>query len=87
MGNSMSKPQQPEGAKKVSKGCIHSQEKERLELAFQKLVKAEMANLAQEKLLLDQKKKKIERKLDDMREIIKQNQENDVGEAARLIEM
>ena len=87
MGNSMSKLEQPEGTKKVSKGCIHSQEKERLELAFQKLVKAKMADLAQEKSLLDRKKKEIERKLDDMKEIIKQNKENNVGEAARLIEM
>ena len=76
-----------EETEKVSKDCVHSREKKRLDLEFQKLVKDQMAELAQEKSLLDQKKKDIEKKLDDIKEIIEHNKENDVGEVARLIEM
>ena len=69
-------------------GCIHVHERQKLDSILNELVKAEMADLTQEKLELVQKQKDVEKKLKTIEEVNEKNlalQDNGVWWSTHLI--
>ena len=71
------------------KGCIHFQEREKQYSTLEKLVKAEIAELNNDKAEVDEKKKYVQKRLKTIAEVKMKNvipKDNIIWNAATLIE-